>query len=424
VISADTSIERARELDRADDLAPFRERFAIPSRDGRAVSYLCGHSLGLMPRAVSGAIAHELDRWASLGVDGHFGADGGWYAYHERFAAPLALLTGTTADCVVAMNSLTVNLHLMLVTFFAPAGTKRRILIERGAFPSDRYAVQSHLRLHGLNPTTDLVELDLGAVPAGGLAGALDSILAAEAGRIALVLLPGVQFLTGRLLPIDALAAVARKHDVRIGFDLAHAVGNVPLDLDKADADFAVWCNYKYLNAGPGSIGGCYVNRRWHAAALPRLEGWWGHAKSRRFALEPAFAAIGTAESWQLSNPPILAMAPLAPALDAFAAAGMAALRRKSIALTGYLAELLAHVCGDRLTLLTPADPAERGCQLSLQLDLGALPPADFMARLAAEGVVADWREPDVLRLAPVPLYNRFEDVQRAATAIGRALGR
>lgn len=415
----DASAEDAQAADAADPLAPLRDAFELPPGvDGRPARYLCGHSLGLMPRAARAAVAAELERWSTRGVGGHFDGDGGWYAFHERFAAPLAKLTGASADEVVAMNSLTVNLHLMLVSFFRPEGDRRRLLIERGAFPSDRFALRSQLALHGLDPERDLLEL--GTRPGERItADALNAVLESEAGRVALVLLPGVQYLSGEAVDLAACAAVARRHGCRIGFDLAHAIGNLALDLTAADADFAVWCSYKYLNGGPGAIGGCYVNRRWIAdAGLPRLAGWWGQDQSLRFDTAAAFTPTASAEAWQLSNPPILAMAPLAASLALFESAGMARLREKSIALTAYLERLLDLACGDAVELLSPREPAARGAQLSLRLKRGPERAAQIVAGLRARGIVIDWRAPDTLRLAPAPLYNCFADVHAAVSVL------
>jgi kynureninase len=283
--------------------------------------------------------------------------------------------------------------------------------------------VQSHLRLHGLDPVADLIELDIDPAGSETLADALNAALSHADGEVALVVLPGVQFLTGHVLPVASLCAVAHQHGARIGLDLAHSIGNVVVELDQADADFAVWCSYKYLNAGPGAIGGCWVHSRWHDAGLPRFEGWWGHAKERRFELEARFRSIGTMEAWQLSNPPILAMAPLEASLESFAAAGFGRLCAKSAALTGYLQRLIESTFDERITVLTPPAADARGCQLSLRLNLGQRSPADFVARLDSANVTADWRAPDILRLAPVPLYNSFLDVHRAVAAIDQALG-
>lgn len=417
----DRGLAIARERDASDPLAPFRDCFDLPvTRAGKAAHYLCGHSLGLMPQRARELVERELDRWSKLGVEGHFDTDG-WFAYHERFAAPLASLLGAEPREVVAMNSLTVNLHLMLASFFQPGRVRRQILIERDAFPSDRYAVQSQLAFHSLDPGEDLVELD---ATAGRLtAEALDAALAAADGRVALVLLPGVQYLTGEAIDLAACTAIARRHGCRIGFDLAHAIGNLALDLRSADADFAVWCSYKYLNGGPGAIGGCFVNRR-HIGDenLPRLEGWWGHDKERRFEPQTRFAATSSAEAWQLSNPPILAMAPLAASLELFAEAGIRRLHEKSIELTAFLEEMVLELCGDRIELLSPRDRAARGAQLSFRLRVGSGRVAGVADALRAAGVIGDWRDPDVLRLAPVPLYNSFHDALAAARALADAV--
>ncbi len=427
----------ARALDAADDLAPLRRQFELPRERGRTLIYLCGHSLGLMPRQARRAVDAELDRWAKLGVDGHFpdanprrgranplrATHGGWLDYHVQFAPRLAELVGAHRDEVVVMNTLTVNLHLMLATFFRPTQQRYKILIERDAFSSDRYAVESQLRWHGLEPRTALLEI-------GPREGSYDldrerydALLQEQGESIAVVLLPGVQYLTGERLDLSSYAAAAQRHGCRVGFDLAHAIGNVPLAIHDSGADFGVWCSYKYLNAGPGAVGGCFVHRRHgQSGELPRLAGWWGHDRERRFLMEPQFAALAGAEGWQLSNPPILSLAPLAASLALFEEAGTKRLRRKSVLLTRYLEWLLDRELGGRARLLTPADPARRGCHLAVQF---VPPPRDalsFVARLRAAGVVADWRRPNVLRLAPVPLYNRFRDVYDTVRALRRTL--
>lgn len=423
--TADSGRERARALDAADELAPFRLQFELPRRNGRAVVYLCGHSLGLMPRGARRAVEHELDRWAALGVDGHFADrdDSGWLDYHDRFAKPLAALVGARPREVVAMNTLTVNLHLMLATFFRPNGYRRKILIERDAFASDRYAVQSQLRHHGLDPAADLIELAPSAATRRLELADFRALLELHGEEIALVLLPGVQFLTAERLDVAAFTAAARAFGCRVGFDLAHAIGNVPLALHSAGPDFAVWCSYKYLNAGPGAVGGCFVHERWSDdASLPRFAGWWGNDAKTRFAMPHEFAPLPGAAGWQLSNPPIFSLAPLAASLELFAAAGFARLRKKSERLTAFLEQELRSVFGERITVLTPGDPKRRGCQLSLVLnDRGARAPA-VLERLRAAGVAADARAPNVLRLAPVPLYNRFTDVHAAVRALAAAL--
>jgi kynureninase len=415
----------ARTLDAADELRDLRRQFELPRERRRTLTYLCGHSLGLMPRAARRIVGTELDRWATHAVDGHFPDErhGGWLDYHTQFAAPLAALVGAERGEVIAMNTLTVNLHLMLATFFRPSKKRYKIMIERDAFSSDRYAVESQLRWHGLDPKDALLEIG----PRNG-SFELDTdryytVLKAEGERVALVLLPGVQYLSGERLDLAAYAGWAQAYGCRVGFDLAHAIGNVPLALHDSGADFAVWCSYKYLNAGPGAVGGCFVHER-HAEAydLPRFAGWWGHERARRFLMEPQFAPLRGADGWQLSNPPILSLAPLAASLELFASAGPKRLRRKSERLTRYLEWLLTAELGDRARILTPRDPARRGCHLAVQFDPPPRKPQTFAARLRAAGVIGDWRRPNVLRLAPVPLYNRYRDVYDAVAALKRTL--
>jgi kynureninase len=427
----------ARALDAADEIAALRREFELPRERGRTLIYLCGHSLGLMPRGARRAVEVELDRWSTLGVDGHFpdahpprgrarplrAAHGGWLDYHVQFTPLLADLVGAGRDEVVAMNTLTVNLHLMLATFFRPTAQRYKILIERDAFSSDRYAVESQLRWHGLDPRSALLEVGFREGSFELDREGYDALLAQHGESVALVLLPGVQYLTGERLDLAAYAAAAHRYGCRVGFDLAHAIGNVPLAVHDSGADFAVWCSYKYLNAGPGAVAGCFVHRK-HGANenLPRLAGWWGHDRGRRFLMEPKFTPLSGAEGWQVSNPPILSLAPLAASLRLFDEAGMKRLRRKSLGLTRYLEWLLDRELGGRARLLTPADPARRGCHVAVQF---TPPPADasaFVARLRAAGIVADWRRENVLRLAPVPLYNRYRDVYGAVQALKRTL--
>lgn len=410
----------AQALDAADELAGLKREFHEPRTGRRGLIYLCGHSLGLMPRRARADVLAELERWARRGVEGHFDEPEGWFTYHERFSAPLATLVGARPAEVVAMNSLTVNLHLMLVSFFRPDAERYKIVIERGAFPSDRYAVVSQLRFHGLDPADALIELEPDGVPGELRPETLEATLTAEAGRVALVLLPGVQFLSGQALDVGAFTRVAHGHGCRIGFDLAHAIGNVPLDLDRDGPDFAVWCSYKYLNAGPGAVAACFVHSRHDAAAgLPRFAGWWGHEPARRFANEAAFRPMAGAAAWQLSNPPILSLAPLAASLELFMRAGMPALRRKSERLTAYLEHLLTEGVPADLEILTPR---ARGCQLSVRVPATHGSAAEIASGLRDAGVVVDWRAPDVLRLTPVPLYNSFRDVYRACRALRRVL--
>jgi len=409
----------ARRLDEEDALAGFRSRFHIPLRpDGSPVCYFTGNSLGLQPVGAGEALRRELERWARRGVDGHFDGEAPWFSYHEQVREPLARLVGAEPDEVVAMNGLTVNLHLMMVTFFRPTRARSKILMEDRAFPSDTYAARTQLRHHGLDPDRELI---VARAPDGSAVvptGEFERLLERHGSEIALVLLGGVNYYTGQLFELRRIAELARRAGCVVGLDLAHAVGNVPLELHDWNVDFAVWCTYKYLNAGPGAVAGCFVHRR-HAERvdLPRFGGWWGNDPDRRFLmhLQPEFVPRPTADGWQLSNPPILALAPLRVSLEQFEQAGMDALRAKSLRLTAYLADWVEHAAAGRIEILTPARPDERGCQLSLRaLDR----PRRLFEALAAAGVVADYREPDVVRVAPVPLYNSFHDVW----AFGQAL--
>lgn len=418
-----TAATAAHALDAADPLAPLAAEFHHPQdREGARLTYLCGHSLGLQPRSAAADIERELQDWRDLGVDGHWSAERPWADYHERLAAPLAALAGALPGEVVAMNSLTVNLHLMMVSFFRPRGARQCILIEKSAFPSDRYAVVSQLLYHGLDPTQHLLEV----APREGedhlrtedLVESIERL----GSRLALVLLPGVQYLTGQRLDLGPLAQCARRQGAAVGFDLAHAIGNTPLELHDWQADFAVWCSYKYLNGGPGAIGGCFVHER-HAEdhTLPRFAGWWGHDRATRFSMGPDFAPMPGAAGWQLSNPPILATAPLLASLGLFERASMDRLRTKSIALTGFLQGEIEAGLGDLAELVTPRDPDARGCQLSIRLRRSPDAARRCFDRLTAAGVVGDWREPDVLRLAASPLYNSYRDAAFAAAALTRA---
>jgi len=399
--------------DRTDPLASFRDRFLHPrTADGGEAVYLCGNSLGLQPRTAAERLREELDDWATHGVHGHFEARRPWLRYHEFLAESGARLVGAQPDEVVHMNTLTVNLHLMMASFFRPGGARRKILIEEHAFPSDRYAVESQLRWHGLDPDECLIE----ASPREGEECLRDDDLVERIGRegaeIALILLPGVQYYTGQVLDMARLTEAGRAAGCAVGFDLAHAAGNIPLSLHDWGCDFACWCTYKYLNSGPGAIAGCFVHER-HVGRtdLPRLAGWWGQDKATRFEMGPEFHPIPTAEGWQLSNPPVLALAPVLASLEIFDEAGMDALREKSVALTGTMESRLVERLADRVRIITPSDPSARGCQLSLSVSGGA--GRNAFEALTAAGVVCDWREPDVIRVAPTPLYNRFQDVHR-----------
>ena len=414
----------ARALDAADALAHWRDGFSIPrGADGAQLTYLCGHSLGLAPRAARTRVLEELEDWERLGVRGHEHARRDWIGYAERLQAPLAVLAGAAPQEVVAMNSLSVNLHLLLVSFYRPAAARHRILIEAGAFPSDRHVVNSQLRWHGHDPATALIELAPRAGEETLREEDIEQAIATHAGQLALVLWPGVQYRTGQGFELARIARAARRAGAQVGFDLAHSIGNVPLSLHDDNADFAAWCSYKYLNGGPGAIGGAFVHER-HARdqALPRLSGWWGHEAATRFRMGSELALAAGAAGWQISNPPVLSSAPLIAALEQFSGAGMAALRAKSLQLTAYLEFCLAQLCGNDIALLTGSQAQQRGCQLSIRVRGSSERARSVHAALDASGVVTDWREPDTIRLAPVPLYNRFADALRAAQLLATAL--
>lgn len=415
-------LEWARAQDQADPLAAFRDEFPFPAGpDGRPAVYLCGNSLGLQPLRAAAEVERVLSEWRRLAVLGHHGGGAEWLGYHDRLRPALAALVGAHPHEVVAMNSLTVNLHLLLATFYRPTAERPVVLMERGAFPSDRYAVVSQLQWHGFDERTALVELaprpgesclrDADVVDAIGRAGP----------RLALVLLPGVQFLTGQAFDLAACAAAARTAGAPLGLDLAHAIGNIPLALHDWGVDFAVWCSYKYLNAGPGATGGAFVHARHAGATLPRLAGWWGNDAATRFEFSPEFRPAAGAAGWQVSTGPVLGSAPLKASLSLFEAAGMAALRDKSLRLTGYLEYLLATHLAERFEVLTPGQPAARGAQLSLRARHGAAPGRAAWSALMTRGVVCDWRAPDVIRLAPAPLYNSYEDCWSCVEALRQA---
>jgi kynureninase len=409
--------------DAADPLRHFRDEFLIPpyqAADGTTSDsvYFCGNSLGLQPRGVRDAINAELDYWGELGVEGHFKGRLPWMDYHEFVRDDLAAVIGAAPAEVVAMNTLGVNLHLMMVSFYQPTAERHAILIEAGAFPTDRYAVESQIRFHGFDPASALVEV-IADEPNGTLStAAIERVLAEHGSRIALVMLPGVQYRTGQALDLKAIATLAHAHGCTVGFDLAHAVGNLPLQLHDSNADFAIWCSYKYLNAGPGAVGGAFVHARHADAALPRFAGWWGHDKATRFQMGPQFVPTPGAEGWQLSNPPILALVPLRISLGLFRRAGMPALREKSLRLTGYLEWLVRTQLADVLQVVTPVEPERRGAQLSIRVLGGREQGRALFDHLMAGGIIGDWREPDVIRISPVPLYNRFADCLAFAQAV------
>ena len=405
-------LERAQALDREDPLGAWRDRFWIPKhQDGQDQVYLVGNSLGLQPRAVAPFIEEELAHWRDMGVAGHFEGPRPWMTYHESVREPMARLVGARPAEVVAMNALTVNLHLLMVSFFRPSGRRTRIVIERQSFPSDRYAVESQLRFHGLDPDDCLVELGKGSEDRLVDEALVEAYLAEEGDRVALVLWPGVQYATGQSFDLARISAAANGAGATVGFDLAHAVGNVPVNLHDANADFAAWCSYKYLNGGAGAVSGAFVHER-HLDRddLPRFHGWWGCHPESRFLMGPEFVPAPGADAWLLSNSHILSLAPLRVSLGHFEEAGFPALRRKAEALTGFLESLIHRHLDDLLTIITPGDPARRGCQLSLAVREGREPGRALFEWLEGRGVIGDWREPDIIRVAPVPFYNRFED--------------
>ena len=402
----------AAEMDALDPLAPFRERFHMPpGPDGHPSVYLCGHSLGLQPERAREYVEQELEDWAKLGVEAHFRGRHPWMPYHRLLTENMAGIVGANADEVVLMNSLTVNLHLMMVSFYRPTPQRNRLVVEAGAFPSDQYAFASQLRFHGFDPTDSLIELTPREGESTIRQEDIESLLEREGACIALVLLGGVNYATGQLFDMEAITRAAHVQGCVAGFDLAHAAGNVPLRLHEWDVDFAVWCSYKYLNGGPGCVGGCFVHER-HARAfdLPRFAGWWGHDQQSRFLMGPDFQPMPGAEGWQLSNPSIMSMAPLRASLEVFADAGMRQLRSKSESLTGYLEFLLDREGTRPYSIITPHEPEQRGAQLSIRMHKADRRICD---RLLEHGIVCDWREPDILRVAPVPLYNSYSDVYR-----------
>ena len=407
----------ARQLDAEDPLRGFREKFSLPlGNNGKPVIYFAGNSLGLMPKSARQIVEEDLDNWAKLGADAHHATGTPWYSYHEVLRKPVARLVGSKPLEVICMNSLTVNLHLMMATFYQPTKLRFKILMEEPAFPSDTYAIKTQITHHGLDPKDALV---LARRRNGEFTIRTDDVIELiekQADQLAVVMLAGVNFFTGQLFDIEKIAAAAQKHGIVIGFDLAHAVGNVPLALHDWDVDFAVWCSYKYLNAGPGAVAGAFVHER-HATntKLPRLAGWFGNDPNTRFRLhlEPDFIPVPSADGWQISNPPIFSMAPLRASLAIFdEAGGMEPLRVKSIKLTGYLEFLIDQIGSKKFSVITPADPKARGAQLSIQAHEH---PKQLHEELIAAGVKCDFREPNVIRVAPTPLYNTFHEVWRFA---------
>jgi len=408
-------------MDERDPLNSYRERFFLPRTTDCDGVYLCGHSLGLQAKTTAAYVEQELNEWAELGVEGHFHAKNPWMPYHRLLTEQTAELVGAKPLEVVVMNSLTVNLHLMMVSFYRPTKERHKIVMERGAFPSDQYAVQSQIRFHGFDPATSLIELTPRSNEFCLRDEDIESLIEREADEIALILLGGVNYATGQAFDMERITRLGHARGCVVGFDLAHAAGNLPLKLHEWGPDFAVWCSYKYLNGGPGCVAGCFVHER-HACAwdLPRFSGWWGHDEESRFEMGPEFRAMSGADGWQLSNPSIVSLAVLRASMDIFHQAGMERLRAKSMSLTSYLEFLLGQKAFPNFSIITPREKERRGAQISICIRQKG---RALCERLAQEGIVGDWREPDTFRVAPVPLYNSYQDVFRFVQRFTAAIG-
>lgn len=409
------TLEFAQQLDKEDKLNAFRNEFHIPQHEGKDCLYFTGNSLGLQPKRTASFFERELADWKKYGVEGHFHPDkeNPWFSYHELGKKTLAKLVGANPAEVVLMNNLTVNLHLLMVSFYRPQGKRVKIIAEGGAFPSDQYALESQIKFHGLNPDNALIEL----FPRDGehylRTGDILAAIADAGDELALVMMSGVQYYTGQFFDLEQITAAAHQVGALAGFDLAHAAGNVPLQLHNWEVDFATWCSYKYLNSGPGGASGIFVHEKHgNSPELPRFAGWWGHQQDERFLMQKGFKPMQGADGWQLSNVNVFGTVGVLASLSLFEEVGMAALREKSLKLTGYMEFLLQELnqADNKIEILTPSKPEERGCQLSLFVKNNGRKVFDA---ISAAGVVADWREPNVIRVAPVPLYNSFEDVYR-----------
>ena len=406
-----TSLSYAQEQDAKDPLKDFRDQFHIPLHEGEECVYLCGNSLGLQPKNTASYLQQELDDWAKYGVEGHFHAQHPWMPYHEFLTESMATIVGGLPHEVVVMNSLTVNLHLLMVSFYRPQGRRNKILIDYSPFPSDRYAVDSQVKFHGLDPKDCIIELQPEAGTEIVDTENILRIIEEQGEEIALVMIGGVNYYTGQYYDVERITKAGHAKGCLVGFDMAHGAGNVPLQLHDHGPDFAVWCTYKYLNSGPGSLAGAFVHER-HAESfdLPRFAGWWGHDKDSRFLMDDQFVPMRGVEGWQLSNPPILSMAAIRASLDVFMEAGFQNLVAKSRILTQYMEFLIDQLDTDRIRIITPKDLEQRGCQLSIQVKDAN---KEIFNAISAKGVIADWREPDVIRIATAPLYNHHEDVWR-----------
>ncbi len=408
----------AQQQDAADPLRDLRDEFHIPRHGDAEMAYFCGNSLGLQPKGARACVDEVMDKWTRDAVEGHFLEPAPWMRYHALVRDGLADVVGAQPEEVVAMNSLTANLHLMMVSFYRPAGERSAILMEAGAFPSDRHAMASQLQARGLSAEDCLIEVEPDQADGTFSMAAIERAIDEHSHRLALILWPGVQYRTGQAFDLKEVARLGHAAGAMVGFDLAHAVGNLPLRLHDSGADFAVWCHYKYMNSGPGAVGGCFVHERHARTDRPRFAGWWGHDQASRFRMAPEFVPTPGADGWQLSNPPILGLAPLRASLTLFARAGMPALRAKSERLTGDLEQLIRKHLADTLQIVTPAAPEQRGCQLSLRVAGGRERGRALFEHLSGQGVLGDWREPDVIRISPAPLYNNHSDILRFARAV------
>lgn len=402
----EASLSFAEQMDQNDPLKDYRRMFHFHRMGGKEVIYFCGNSLGLMSKTTTEMVNKELEVWAKKGVIGQHTY---WESYHEHLSKSTARLVGAKPSEVVVMNALTVNLHLLLISFYQPTGNRNKIVIEKGAFPSDQYAVESQIKLHGLNPKDVLLELSPREGEKTLHTEDILETLKEHGDSIATILIGGVNYYTGQAFDMEAITKAGQKIGAYVGFDLAHAAGNIMLDLHDWGVDFAAWCSYKYLCAGPGSPGGVFIHERHGNWDGPRLSGWWGHNKQTRFQMGPDFEPIKGAEGWQISNAPILAMACLRASMAIFDKVGMSLIRSKSEKLTGYM-EFLMNTISNKVEIVTPADATQRGSQLSLVMNKNG---KDVFNQLGLQGVICDWREPDVIRVAPVPLYNSFIEVYR-----------
>jgi kynureninase len=418
------SLEFALQFDKSDELSDYRQRFHIPTVNGKDALYFTGNSLGLQPKSVKSHLMQELDDWAKFGVEGHFEAKNPWVLYHKILSEPFARLVGAQPDEVVAMNGLSVNLHLMMVSFYQPKGKRTKIICEAKAFPSDQYMLESQVKFHGLNPEETIIEV---SPREGEHCIRQEDILSCieEVGdELALVFWGGVNYYTGQVFDMPKITEVAKGVGAFVGFDLAHGVGNVSLNLHDWGVDFACWCSYKYLNSGPGSVSGIFVhNKHEDNKDLPRFAGWWGHDENRRFLMEKGFVPMKGAQGWQLSNAAVFSMAPCKASMDIFDEVGLPKLIKKSRKLTNFM-EFVFNDISERydncnFEIITPKEERYRGCQLSVLMHGQGKEMFDYITK---EGVIADWREPNVIRLAPVPLYNSFEDIFKLGQIIENAL--